>query len=180
MQISRAHGPGCRFIRLAACLCLLLAGLCALRGAAAADHPVRLLVLDIELVGDLSDPNATADHARRLAMASEQLRAELARLGDYAIVDAAPARSRIDSLRAVQHLHKCNGCEVDIALELGAEQVLVAWVYRVSQLILTLNYEIRAVPSGASIRRKAFDFRGDNDQSWSRAVSYLARDLATQ
>jgi hypothetical protein len=148
--------------------------------ADASSGPVRLLALDIELVGDLSDPDSAATHAPRLAMASERLRAELAQDMRYDVVDAAPAQEHIDSLRAVQYLHKCNGCEIDIATELGADQVLVAWVYRVSQLILTLNYEVRAVPGGETLRRKSFDFRGDNDQSWTRAVSYMVKDLTAQ
>lgn len=171
------HGVLC--IVIAAVLGLSLGSPLAL-AADTSDGPVRLLVLDIELVGDLSDPNSEASHASRLTMASERLRAELARDPRFEIVDAAPARERIDTLRAVQYLHKCNGCEVDIAIELDADQVLVAWVYRVSQLILTLNYEVRAVPSAEMLRRKAFDFRGDNDQSWARAVSYMVKDLTAR
>lgn len=164
--------------------------------AAASDGTVKLLVLDLEIIGDLSDPQLEHTHAERLRKVSEQLRSELARIQSdgtvaspesnetrgrmaYEIVDPAPAAAMIEKLRGTQYLHKCNGCEIDIALELGADQVLVAWIHRVSQLILSLTYEIREVPSGRPIRRKAFDFRGDNDKGWSRAVSYMARDLAS-
>lgn len=140
---------------------------------------VKLLVLDLELIGDLGDPALEHTHAIRLRRVSDQLRSELARIPTYEIVDAAPAAELIERLRSATYLHKCNGCEIDIALELGAEQVMVAWIHRVSQLILSLTYEIREVPSGRPLRRKSFDFRGDSDQGWSRAVSYMARDLAS-
>ena len=162
-------------------LSLLLWGALGPAGAHAAEvEPIRLLVLDLEIIGDLTDPVSNAEHQDRLARTSEQLRAELSRVPRYEVVDAAPAREMIESLRATQYLYKCNGCEIDIAEQLDADQVLVAWVHRVSQLILTLTYEIRDVPSAEPIRRKAFEFRGDNDAGWSRAVRAMVEDLARQ
>lgn len=163
----------------------LLAIAAGLHGGAcmAADHAdvaakTKLLVLDLELVGDLGGPELERTHADRLRDTSEQLRSELAHRSGYEIVDATSALELIERLRGTQYLHKCNGCEIDIALELGADQVMVAWIHRVSQLILSLTYEIREVPSGRTIRRKSFDFRGDNDTGWSRAVSYMVRDIS--
>ena len=174
-----------RTLVCAAALALAMAGVLltsgraeAAQGADADEGKISLLVLDLEIIGDLSDPELEQIHAARLRKVSEQLRSELAQIPSYEIVDAAPAAELIERLRGTQYLHKCNGCEIDIALELGADQVMVAWIHRVSQLILSLTYEIREVPSGRPLRRKSFDFRGDNDMGWSRAVSYMARDLA--
>jgi len=75
------------------------------------------------------------------------------------------------------YLHDCNGCDLDLGRKLGADQVLVAWVNRVSGLILSLTYEIHDVASGQIIARKSFDFRGDNDTSWTHAIDYMVRDL---
>jgi hypothetical protein len=147
---------------------------------AAQAEPIRLVVLDLELVGDLGDPALNAEHEVRLAKTSDQLRAELSRVPRYEVVDTTPAREMIEASRATQYLYKCNGCEIDIAEQLGGDQVLVAWIHRVSQLILTLTYEIRDVPSAEPVRRKAFDFRGDNDAGWSRAVTAMVDDLANQ
>jgi hypothetical protein len=55
--------------------------------------------------------------------------------------------------------------------------VLVAWVNRVSALILTLTYEIHDVATGQIAARKSFDFRGDNDAAWTHAINYMVRDL---
>jgi Protein of unknown function (DUF2380) len=55
--------------------------------------------------------------------------------------------------------------------------VLVAWVNRVSTLILTLTYEIHDVATAQITARKSFGFRGDNDAAWTRAIDYMVRDL---
>lgn len=141
-----------------ALVAVLLSVLPAYSGAAEPGEKIKLLVLDLELIGDLSDPSLAGEHEERIRNVSKLLREELAQLPRYEVVDATPAQQHIDSLRAVQYLHKCNGCEIDLALELGADQVMVAWVHRVSQLVLSLTYEIRqpraAVRSNA--RRSIF------------------------
>ena len=146
--------------------------------AAEGGNKTKLLVLDLELVGDLTDSSRASEHEQRIRQVSNLLRKELSELPAYEVVDLAPAKEHMEQLRATQYLHKCNGCEIDLAQEVDAELVLVAWVHRVSQLILSITYEIREVPSGRPIKRKAFDFRGDNDTGWSRAVTYLVADLA--
>jgi hypothetical protein len=75
------------------------------------------------------------------------------------------------------YLHDCNGCDLDLGRQLGADQVLVAWVDRVSGLILSLTYEIHDVATGQIAARKSFSFRGDNDSSWTHAIDYMVRDL---
>jgi len=137
-----------------------------------------LAVLDIELMGDLGGPELVAEHAARLARESDRLRQKLERTGMYRIVDAAPAKATIDRLRSEQaYLHECNGCDLEVGRELHAELVLVAWVYRVSGLILTLTYEIHDTDSGQIAARKSFDFRGDNDPAWNHAIDFMVRDL---
>ena len=146
-------------------------------GFGAAERPA-LAVLDVELTGDLGGPQFEAEHAVRLRMASERLRQELARSGLYRLVDLAPARGLILRLQSQQrYLHDCNGCDLDVGRQLGADQVLVAWVDRVSGLILSLTYEIHDVASGRILARKSFDFRGDNDAAWTHAIGYMVRDL---
>jgi Protein of unknown function (DUF2380). len=163
----------------AACL---IAGFASL-SAGAADtpdtEPPRLLVLDLELIGDLGGAALASEHEARLKRADERLRAELARTGLYRIVDDTPLRPRIEELQRRESLRECNGCELDLARELGAGQIFVPWVYRVSNLILTLNYEIRDAATGAVVARKSFDFRGDNDAAWDRAIAYMVRDLCS-
>jgi len=84
----------------------------------------------------------------------------------------------VDELKSqYRYLHDCNGCDLDLGKQLGADQVLVAWVDRVSGLILSLTYEIHDVATGQITARKSFSFRGDNDNSWTHAIDYMVRDL---
>jgi uncharacterized protein DUF2380 len=147
--------------------------------AANAASPAKLAVLDVELTGDLGGPEFEAEHQARLKLASARLRESLSRSGLYRIVDNSPAQQTLDELKSrYRYLHDCNGCDLDLGRQLGADQVLVAWVDRVSGLILSLTYEIHDVATGQIAARKSFGFRGDNDSSWTHAIDYMVRDLA--
>jgi hypothetical protein len=138
----------------------------------------RIAVLDIELSGDPGGPELAPAHETRLRMASARLRQELEHSGLYQVTDISPAQELLASLKSRQlYLHDCNGCDLDVGRLLGADQVLVAWVNRVSNLILTLTYEIHDVRTGQILARKSFDFRGDNDAAWTHAITYMVRDL---
>ena len=135
-------------------------------------------MLDVELTGDIGGPEFAAEHQARLNLASTRLRESLSRTGLYQIVDSGPAQKTLDELKSrYLYLHDCNGCDLDLGRQLGADQVLVAWVNRVSGLILSLTYEIHDVATGQITARKSFSFRGDNDTSWTRAIDYMVRDL---
>jgi hypothetical protein len=163
-------------------LATLLAGLLIIPAASAelrsGDGNPKLVVLDIELTGDTGGPQFAAEHKARLRMESDTLRRELERSGLYRVVDTTPAQPLIAKLQS-QHLylHDCNGCDLDIGRQLGADQVVVTWVDRVSGLILSLTYEFHDVATGQIVGRKSYDFRGDNDSAWTHAIRYMVRDL---
>ena len=166
---------------LPSCFAAILLSVVASAWPANADgaHDIpKLVVLDIELTGDLGGPRFAAEHETRLRMESDKLRAELAQSHLYRVLDNAPAQALITRLRSQQaYLHDCNGCDLEIGEQLGANQVLVTWVDRVSGLILSLTYEFHDVATGQIVGRKSYDFRGDNDNAWTHAVTYMVRDL---
>src|ERR1700758_4204632 len=59
--------------------------------AIAAPAKPKLVVLDIELTGDLGGPQFTAEHAARLRTQSAILRRELENSGLYQVLDDTPA-----------------------------------------------------------------------------------------
>lgn len=144
-----------------------------------AQGPASLAALDFELIDDTQDknPETLAAQQKRLVLVSTQLRKELDATGLYRVLDNAPAADLIAQLKAGQDLHACNGCELDVAKKLGADFVLTAWVQKVSNLILNLNIEIKNVAGGQKVLNKSVDIRGNTDQSWSRGISYLVRDM---
>jgi hypothetical protein len=147
----------------------------------AAHASARVVVLDVELTGDLGGPAFSPQHQGRIEMASARLRENLQRSDLYQVVDNAPAQETVDRLNAEhRYLHNCVECVLEIGRELGADRVLVSRVFRVSALILTLTYEMIDVSTGQITGRKSFDFRGDNDVSWTRAIDYMVRDMKSE
>jgi hypothetical protein len=49
-------------------------------------------------------------------------------------------------------------------------------VQKVSNLILNVNIYVRDVATENLVARMSADFRGNTDESWSRAVEYLVRN----
>jgi hypothetical protein len=49
-------------------------------------------------------------------------------------------------------------------------------VQKVSNLILNINIYLRDVHTGRLIAAMSADLRGNTDESWSRATSYLVRN----
>ena len=156
--------------------CVIIASMAL--GSTAAQAAKSIAVLDIELTGDTGGAAFEAEHAARLEAESERLRNDLRNTGLFNIVDLAPAHGVISRLQSQQRfLHECNGCDLEVGKVLNTEFTLVAWVDRVSGLILSLSYEIHDVRTGQIVTRKSYDFRGDNDPSWNHAVDYMVRHL---
>ncbi len=154
-------------------MALLCAGLALSPAAGARD--IRAAVFDLDFV-DTSLEGAVGssreDEMRRLALAGELLRRMLAERG-LAPVDLGPARERIAKAAP---LTRCNGCDLDLARELGADLAVTGLVQKVSNLILNINVTIRDLRDGRALRAGSVDIRGNTDESWSRGMSYLVRN----
>lgn len=145
-----------------------------------AAQPPTIAVLDFEIEDDTVAQGGVSDTAaqeRRLVLVANTLRRDLAEGGMFEVVDLAPARDLIDRTRALQWLHTCNGCELEIARALGADLVLVGWVQKVSNLILNVNAGVKAVSTGRIVMIRSVDLRGNTDESWGRAAHRLAQQI---
>lgn len=135
-----------------------------------------LAILNFDIVDTSGEPrDQTADHARRLDALRAYVGAELSARGVYDVLDLAPIRNDVAAAFARERLHACNGCEIALARKVGAERVMVAWVKKVSTLVMSLETEIRDTASGRTLVHKSLDFRGDNDEAWHRMGTYLVR-----
>jgi hypothetical protein len=158
-----------------------LAAACLLLSAPAhAGSPApTIAVLDFDIVDTSGEPrDQSADHARRLEALRAYVSAELDARGVYDVVDLAPIRDDVAAAFARERLHACNGCDVALARKVGADRVLVAWVKKVSTLVMSLEAEVRDTASGRPLIHKSLDFRGDSDESWRRMGVYLVRRFA--
>ena len=139
--------------------------------------PVKIAVLDFGIIDDTGEVAKEAEQEKRLHMISDQLRQELEEKKLYVVVDNSPAAQMIADFASRQNLYACNGCELEIARKLGADRVMTSWVQKVSNLILNINVEVKDVKTGEVTLKKSADIRGNTDQSWSRGISYLVRDM---
>ncbi len=132
--------------------------------ATAADRVAAFGVLWINTSLEPTRP----DEKARLAAAARQLEQGLTARG-YHLVDTAPVAARTASF----DLRSCTVCELDLARELDADFALLAWVQKVSNLILNLNLQVHDVATGRLVGAGSVDIRGNTDESWSRGMRRL-------
>jgi len=145
---------------------------------AAAQQPLKkLLMLEFELIDEQEDVVPFPEKEARLAMVSQQLREALIKEELYNVIDSAPVAQLIRTEAQRQSLLGCNGCEMDIARKAGADRILLAWVQKVSNLILNINIEIRDAKTGKAVLVKSVDLRGNTDLSWQRGIDFMVRDM---
>jgi hypothetical protein len=137
--------------------------------------PPKAAVFDFELVdtslqGEVDGPRT--DEQRRLMSIGDQLRKALAESGKFAVLDIAPVNAAAHG----SNLQSCGGCDVYYAQQLGADFAITGVVQKVSNLILNMNVYIRDAHTGQLITSMSVDLRGNTDESWFRAASYLLRN----
>ncbi len=172
MKHSRRHRAG-RITRVLVAALLAIAA-----SAVAAQQPLKkLLMLEFELIDEQKDIVPFPEKEARLAMVSQRLRETLIKEKLYNVIDSAPVAQLIRAEAERQSLLGCNGCELDIARKAGADRILLAWVQKVSNLILNINIEIRDATTGNAVLAKSVDIRGNTDQSWQRGIDFMVRDM---
>ena len=137
--------------------------------------PPKLALFDFEMMdtslqGEVNGPRA--DEHDRLMRVGDQLRKELAESGGFRLLDI----STVNAAAHGSNLQACGGCDVKYAQQLGADLAMTGVVQKVSNLILNINIYLRDVHTGALVTSMSVDLRGNTDESWSRATSYLLRN----
>jgi hypothetical protein len=127
-------------------------------------------LLDTSLQGEVSGPRK--DEQERLMRAGDQVRKELAESGKFRLVDIGPVNAQAHA----SNLQACGGCDVRYGRQLGADLVITGVVQKVSNLILIMNIVVRDVQMERVVAAMSADMRGDTDETWSRATSYLIRN----
>lgn len=136
--------------------------------ARAAPLPAALFPVEFD---DTSLQAPQPDELARLHAMDTQLRSLLAASGRYRFVDIAPVLGQAGA----RDLRSCGGCETALAQQVGAQVSVIAWVQKVSNLILNINAVIRDVATDRMLAAGSVDIRGNTDQSWSRGLRYLVR-----
>ena len=170
--------PG-RRLRLVRALIFLGATMATAPGPAAAlaaggtPDRVPIAVLDLDYSdtsGEVRDQRQ--EHAARLHRFSESLRGDLARSGKYRIValDCGQAPCATSDLQPSEL--------IDRARKAGAKIVLIGGIHKQSTLIQWAKVKAIDVDTDRVVMDKLLTFRGDTDDAWNRAESFVSGELA--
>lgn len=160
----------------------LLTALALAPAAAAAEDPWQgkqaaffgITFIDTSTEGELR--GVRADEVARVEMAEAYLTEALRGRG-LDLVDLAPVQEELDRTR---NPARCNGCELRMAQQLGADYAVVSEVQKVSNLILSMNVYVRDTETGRNLRGQAVDIRSNTDEAWLRGLRYiLERNIFT-
>jgi hypothetical protein len=118
-------------------------------------------------------PQYNPEDLRRLKLVAEELKALLAKDGKYAVIDLTPHAKEIEAASPFQ---QCNGCEVPIAKEAGADIAITGYVDKVSDALISLQIIARDAKTGELTKTMSAAINGNTDELWLHGVRYLWRN----
>ena len=110
------------------------------------------------------------EEKRRLQVITEELTRLMKESGRYEVVDTAPIAKEIDDKSPI---HKCNGCEDDLAKKVGADIAFIGTVRKASDVLFTVSIYVRDVKNQKIIHQGSSEIYGNTDKMWLRAVNYI-------
>jgi hypothetical protein len=142
------------------------------RRSLAQNDPPALAIAEIQYAdtsGEVIDQSA--DHVRRLRAFEAALRSDLAASGKLRSVtlDCPPNACSVGDIDATQLVGKA-----EVA---GADFLLVGSFHKMSTLIQWAKFEMIDVKSRKIVFDRLVTFRGDNDEAWRRAETFVAADI---
>jgi hypothetical protein len=109
----------------------------------------------------------TAEHAERLALFAETLRAGLEEGGVTVVVpdcDCTPLRTPFEAMAAATRAA-------------GADLLLVGAIQKVSTLIGAGKLTLLDLAADEVVCSRTFSYRGDSAEAWTRAAEFAAEDV---
>jgi hypothetical protein len=126
----------------------------------------------VDTSGEVRDQSA--EHETRMRTLMSRLRSDL----------SASEKFRIIEILCGQRPCTASESDFDQALEqarkAGAGFVLFGAVHKMSTLILSFPIRVIDPQSGKVVFQRYHSFRGDTDEAWQRAESFLARELLAE
>ena len=123
----------------------------------------------VDTSGEVIDQSA--DHRRRLREFEAALRSDLAASGKVAnaALECPLNACSVGDLTDGQLLGK--------AKEAGATHLLIGRFHKMSTLVQQAKFDVIDVKARKIVFDRYISFRGDNDEAWRRAESFLARQI---
>jgi uncharacterized protein DUF2380 len=176
---TRCLGCGQRLGRAAALLAvaLLLAVWAVPAGQALAKPAKQIAVLPFEIHDNSGEVGAN-QHDEMLVRLTSFIAKKIDEAGVFDVVDQGRVDKAVAAEDSGTYLRACNGCELDIAKSAGADYVMIGWLFKMSTLVMSLHVVVKDATTGGIVYAKTFDFRGDNEKSWTRAADYMVGALS--
>ena len=141
------------------------------RADVAPTQPVALAVLDLDYVDTSGEPtDQTAAHQRRAADFVSALQRDLVANGQYRVVPMSCGSEPCEPAMNPAELQKA-------ARAAGARFVLLGGVHKMSSLVQWAKIQIADEEQGRIVFDRLLTFRGDTDEAWQKAESFVARDV---
>jgi hypothetical protein len=147
---------------------LWLAGLAA--PTSAEEAAPSLVLMPFTFVDTSGEPrNQTVDHEARLTRMSAEIGKDLEAGGLYRVIAMPP------ELKACEATD--SECILAASRRAGVDRLLVGTLQKVSTMATQGWVGLFDASTGMRLFYRQLTFRGDNDQAWDRAASYLSKDI---
>lgn len=157
-----------RIAAIALALALIPAG--ALAAPKAVIYPFDLIDQQQQFEIGIMPTGIDPEEKRRLGLITEELTKLVKEGGHYEVVDSAPIAAEIEEKSP---MHKCNGCEDDLAKKVGADYAFIGTVRKASDVLFTVSIYIRDVNKAQVVDQGSSEIYGNTDAMWARAVRYI-------
>lgn len=118
-------------------------------------------------------PQHNPDDLKRLTLIADELRSLMEKDERYQVVDLS---QKAEAIEAASPFYKCNGCEVPIAKEAGADVVVTGYVDKLSNAVIQLQIVERDVATGKLTKTMSAGINGNTDELWLHGLRYLWRN----
>lgn len=143
----------------------------------AAQNVEKAIVFPFELIDSAQEgelfPKIRPEETKRLALLTEDLKTRLSELNRFELI---PSDSIAAEIKTAAPLHRCNGCEADLAKKAGAELGVLGVVQKFSDTLLSVNIQIIDSATGAVRKTYSAGIQGNTDEAWLRGTSYIVRN----
>jgi hypothetical protein len=150
---------------------LITAGLAWAEGESTA--PILVAVADFDYVdtsGEVRDQRV--EHETRLRAFMRAIRDDLARSGQYRVVPLVCTQASCPTEGSAQLMKDARSS--------GATLLLYGGIHKESTLIQWMKVEALEVENGQHLFNRLMTFRGDTDESWTRAERFLIQQLTEE
>ena len=129
-------------------------------------------IRDAEQEGEVV-PVVNAEDLRRLKVVADELKLLLSKDSRYEVLELSAHAAEIEK---ASPFNKCDGCEIEIAKQAGADIAVSGFADKLSDALISLQLFVRDVKTGQMTRAMSAEIRGNTDELWLHGIRWLWRN----